>query len=144
LSKGKSWEGVCLARKKNGEQFVQCLKIVPFLGSNGIVTHHVVIKRDISALQQNAEIQQMHQELHKACTTSTVEKGLRDHFEKFQSVLVQTHAQSASYPADTPIQQVIKMLNAIQENSPHNVVQVLDEIIVSLFCIFHFTSSFLI
>ena len=33
----QSWEGVCIARKKGGEQFVQSLKIVPIIGHAGYV-----------------------------------------------------------------------------------------------------------
>ncbi len=31
----QSWEGMSVARKKNGEYFVQNMKIIPIIGSNG-------------------------------------------------------------------------------------------------------------
>merc|ERR1719494_837248 len=130
LSKGKSWEGICLARKKSGEQFIQSLKIVPIIGLSGHVTHHVVVKRDISAVQKNTQIQQLHQELQKVHSLGTVEKGLRDQYDILHNVLGQTcTATSISVSAEAPITKVINMLNAVQENSPVNVVQVLEKVI---------------
>eukprot|EP00795_Rhopilema_esculentum_P005879 gene5879-11206_t len=66
LSKGKSWEGMSVARRKNGDYFVQNLKIIPIIGSNGKVTHHVSIKRDMSAVHRDVQSLQMQQELSRA------------------------------------------------------------------------------
>ncbi|XP_066916925.1 high affinity cAMP-specific and IBMX-insensitive 3',5'-cyclic phosphodiesterase 8B-like isoform X1 [Clytia hemisphaerica] len=125
LSRGKSWEGVCIARKKSGEQFVQSLKIVPIIGHAGRVTHYVVVKRDLTAVERDSQIQQMHQELQKIRVDA---KGT----DKNQIANNNTGLTVANYVpirAEAPITKVINMLNAVQDNSPNGVVQVLDRVI---------------
>lgn len=126
LSKGKSWEGVCIARKKTGEQFVQSLKIVPIIGHAGRVTHYVVVKRDLTAVERDSQVQQMHQELHKVRMERGLEKGNQEANNTAGPNAVTNYV---SMRAEAPITKVINMLNAVQDNSPHNVVQVLDKVI---------------
>jgi len=131
LSKGKSWEGVCIAKKKSGEQFVQSLKIVPMIGHAGRVTHYVVVKRDLTAVDKDAQIRQMHDELKKVNHVDHgVDKGSATQLNTINSVIGQvTVTNSVSFKAEAPITKVINMLNAVQENSPINVVQVLEKVI---------------
>eukprot|EP00794_Sanderia_malayensis_P009997 gene9997-11019_t len=131
LSKGKTWEGMSMARKKNGDYFVQNLKIIPIIGSNGKVTHHVSIKRDLSAIHRDTQSLQMQQELLRM-QQCTVERGLRDQYEMLHNggsaPYNRRHSMTTS-KIEAPITKVINMLNAVQENSPVNVVQVLEKVI---------------
>ncbi|XP_057300369.1 high affinity cAMP-specific and IBMX-insensitive 3',5'-cyclic phosphodiesterase 8B-like isoform X2 [Hydractinia symbiolongicarpus] len=128
LSKGKTWEGVCIARKKSGEQFVQSLKIVPIIGHAGRVTHYVVVKRDLSAMEKDTQIQQMHQELRKVRIERGPDKAVPATFSITHNTAHVT-VNSLSIKAEAPITKVINMLNAVQEDSPLNVVQVLEKVI---------------
>ncbi|XP_065059592.1 high affinity cAMP-specific and IBMX-insensitive 3',5'-cyclic phosphodiesterase 8B-like [Rhopilema esculentum] len=133
LSKGKSWEGMSVARRKNGDYFVQNLKIIPIIGSNGKVTHHVSIKRDMSAVHRDVQSLQMQQELSRMQQSmSAVDRGVRDQYEILQNGGNMTYNRRQSMTTtriEAPITKVINMLNAVQENSPVNVVQVLEKVI---------------
>lgn len=131
LSKGKTWEGVCIACKKSGEQFVQNLKIVPFIGHAGRVTHYIIIKRDLTALDNDTNIQELHQELRKTQTERRLDIRMSqmstDRRSSSQSGLAVP--SSLSLNPEAPITKVINMLNAVQESSPLNVVTVLEKVI---------------
>jgi len=137
LSKGSSWEGVCIARKKSGEQFVQNLKVVPVIGHAGRVTHYIVVKRDLTAIEQDLNIQQMHQELKKLLSERRTEEKMMPQTPS-QAIppqppspgqLTVPSPSSLTLNPEAPITKVINMLNAVQENSPPNVVQVLERVI---------------
>jgi len=133
LSKGKSWEGMSIARRKNGEYFVQNTKIIPVIGSSGKVTHHVSIKRDMSAVHKDTQSLQMQQELMRMHQSlSNVDRGVREQYEILHNggtMTFSTRQSMTTSKIEAPITKVINMLNAVQENSPVNVVQVLEKVI---------------
>ncbi len=49
ISSGKRWHGEFLNRKKNGEQYWESASISPILNEEGVITHYVAVKEDITA-----------------------------------------------------------------------------------------------
>lgn len=130
LNKGKTWEGICIAHKKGGEKFVQNLKIAPVIGHAGHVSHYIIVKRDLTALEQDRTIQQMHQELRKVQADGRLEDRIAQmSIERRNSSQGALTVPSSLALPEPPITKVINMLNAVQENSPTNVVQILDKVI---------------
>ncbi|XP_047140732.1 high affinity cAMP-specific and IBMX-insensitive 3',5'-cyclic phosphodiesterase 8A isoform X2 [Hydra vulgaris] len=118
LSNGKSWEGVCIARKKCGEQFVQNLKIVPMVGHTGSITHYVVVKRDLTAVQHDSQVQQLHQELSKVNFDKVHEKRNNS----LQTPLQTSIMNSVSTKAEAPITKEI--LRTTELYTPTTIEQV--------------------
>jgi len=58
ISKGDYWHGVFHNKKKNGELYWESATISPIVNSDGIITHYLAIKEDITA-RKNAENQLM-------------------------------------------------------------------------------------
>ena len=52
VSSGQVWEGQILNRKKNGDSFVEHATISPIRNREGIITHYLAIKEDITERRQ--------------------------------------------------------------------------------------------
>ena len=48
ISKGLEWRGEFVNRKKNGELYYESALISPIIDSNGVVTHYLAVKEDIT------------------------------------------------------------------------------------------------
>ena len=48
LARGETWKGRIVNRKKNGERFTESATISPVRDPNGIITHYVAVKRDMT------------------------------------------------------------------------------------------------
>ncbi len=48
LSRGETWRGELLNRKKDGEVYCEAAVIAPIAGADGVATHYVAIKEDIT------------------------------------------------------------------------------------------------
>jgi len=67
LSRGKTWQGEFLNRKKSGETFWEKAHIAPVLDESGHTRHYLALKEDIS-LQKKQEAQLLHQAHFDALT----------------------------------------------------------------------------
>lgn len=67
LSAGETWRGEFYNRKKNGELFWEIGSIAPVKQKNGIITHYVAMKEDITALKM-AEKRILHMANHDVLT----------------------------------------------------------------------------
>ncbi len=55
ISNGKTWQGKFHNKKKNGELYLEKVKISPITNKNGEITHYVGIKDDITKQEENEE-----------------------------------------------------------------------------------------
>ncbi len=55
ISSGKTWRGKFHNKKKNGDLYLEKVKISPIKNSNGEITHYVGIKEDITKQEENEE-----------------------------------------------------------------------------------------
>ncbi|XP_032227303.1 high affinity cAMP-specific and IBMX-insensitive 3',5'-cyclic phosphodiesterase 8A isoform X2 [Nematostella vectensis] len=114
LKKGKTWEGSCMGKRKNGEQFLQNAHIIPIIGKGGKVSHHVTVKR----------------ELKEANSLNQVNMNMNVNMHMESPGTGNLHRRpSMTARIEAPITKVINMLNAAQENSPLSVVQALDRVV---------------
>ncbi|MFQ5589300.1 MAG: diguanylate cyclase domain-containing protein, partial [Nitrospiria bacterium] len=60
ITRGKSWEGELLNRKKNGEAFWESVHIAPVLDESGVIQHYLAVKEDIT-LRKKQEERLLHQ-----------------------------------------------------------------------------------
>ncbi|TMM44088.1 diguanylate cyclase [Colwellia ponticola] len=67
LAEGNTWRGEFHNRKKNGELFWEIASIAPVKQRNGIISHYVAVKEDITALK-NAEERILHMANHDVLT----------------------------------------------------------------------------
>jgi diguanylate cyclase (GGDEF)-like protein/PAS domain S-box-containing protein len=73
---GKEWRGEFINRKKNGDLYYESASISPIIDANGLVTHYVAVKEDITERKQ-------------------VEERTRQANEKLQAQLVKIQALQA-------------------------------------------------
>lgn len=128
LKKGKPWEGKVMGKKRNGENILQNVHIIPVIGKGGKVAHHVTVKRELTQanpLNLNMEVN-MHME------TPTTASGVTEQVQintLTNGGLIRRHSTTTTTKIEAPITKVINMLSAAQENSPMSVVQALDRVL---------------
>jgi diguanylate cyclase (GGDEF)-like protein/PAS domain S-box-containing protein len=64
IPKGKEWHGEFCNRKKNGELYWESASISPITDGNGIITHYVAVKEDITERKQMEETLRESQSLY--------------------------------------------------------------------------------
>lgn len=64
LRQGKSFHGEMLNFRKNGEKYWNLLRITPMRDGNGLISHFIGLKTDVTLMKQkNAEIEEQREEL---------------------------------------------------------------------------------
>ncbi len=66
LTNGREWQGEFVNRKKNGELYYESAIISPILDANGVTTHYLAVKEDITARKRaEVELQLANQKLQE-------------------------------------------------------------------------------
>ncbi|XP_013396005.1 high affinity cAMP-specific and IBMX-insensitive 3',5'-cyclic phosphodiesterase 8B isoform X1 [Lingula anatina] len=151
LKKGKSWEGTCYAKKKTGESLCHHCHILPVEGGGGKIRHYVAIR---NPAPENCQLDRYHRDCEHSdhhsskphdyrsqrkgsCDMRSISSSdvchLADLFwppgGHIHSRRRDSAARIHSMTIEAPINKVINIINAAQENSPLTVVQALDKVL---------------
>ncbi|XP_052373615.1 high affinity cAMP-specific and IBMX-insensitive 3',5'-cyclic phosphodiesterase 8A, partial [Oncorhynchus keta] len=105
IQKGKEWQGIYYAKKKNGDSVQQNVKITPVIGQGGKIRHYVSIHRPL------------HDHNKKSSQGSSSQRR--------HSSMARIHSMTI----EAPITKVINIINAAQESSPMPVAEALDRVL---------------
>ncbi|XP_041609764.1 high affinity cAMP-specific and IBMX-insensitive 3',5'-cyclic phosphodiesterase 8A isoform X3 [Vulpes lagopus] len=111
---GKEWQGIYHAKKKNGDNVQQNVKIIPVIGQGGKIRHYVSIIRVCNGSNKAEKITECVQS-----DTHTVGSQRR------HSSMARIHSMTI----EAPITKVINIINAAQESSPMPVTEALDRVL---------------
>ncbi|XP_056268776.1 high affinity cAMP-specific and IBMX-insensitive 3',5'-cyclic phosphodiesterase 8A isoform X2 [Pseudoliparis swirei] len=140
IRKGKEWQGIYYAKKKNGDSIQQNVKITPVIGQGGKIRHYVSInwplndnnKSDKSTECVQAESQtdiqsSKHKDRRKGSldVRSTTSRGSDGSSQRRHSSMARIHSMTI----EAPITKVINIINAAQESSPLPVAEALDRVL---------------
>ncbi|XP_037651284.1 high affinity cAMP-specific and IBMX-insensitive 3',5'-cyclic phosphodiesterase 8A isoform X2 [Sebastes umbrosus] len=140
IRKGKEWQGIYYAKKKNGDSIQQNVKITPVIGQGGKIRHYVSInwplndnnKSDKSTERVQAESQtdiqsSKHKDRRKGSldVRSTTSRGSDGSSQRRHSSMARIHSMTI----EAPITKVINIINAAQESSPMPVAEALDRVL---------------
>uniref|UniRef100_A0A8C5HQ70 Phosphodiesterase n=1 Tax=Gouania willdenowi TaxID=441366 RepID=A0A8C5HQ70_GOUWI len=140
IRKGKEWQGIYYAKKKNGDSIQQNVKITPVIGQGGKIRHYVSINRplndnnksDKSSERVQAESQtdmqsSKHKDRRKGSldVRSTTSRGSDGSSQRRHSSMARIHSMTI----EAPITKVINIINAAQESSPMPVAEALDRVL---------------
>uniref|UniRef100_A0AAY4DK55 Phosphodiesterase n=1 Tax=Denticeps clupeoides TaxID=299321 RepID=A0AAY4DK55_9TELE len=137
IQKGKEWQGVYYAKKKNGDSVQQNVKITPVIGQGGKIRHYVSINRplndnnkvsSISSFLFFSDIQSCkHKDRRKGSldVRSTTSRGSDGSSQRRHSSMARIHSMTI----EAPITKVINIINAAQESSPMPVAEALDRVL---------------
>ncbi|XP_014444964.1 high affinity cAMP-specific and IBMX-insensitive 3',5'-cyclic phosphodiesterase 8A [Tupaia chinensis] len=140
---GKEWQGIYSAKKKNGDNIQQNVKIIPVVGQGGKIRHYVSIIR----MCNGSKAEKIHEGVPSDTSTavSTDNQSGKHRDRRKGSLDVRTassrstevscqrrHSSMArihSMTIEAPITKVINIINAAQESSPMPVTQALDRVL---------------
>uniref|UniRef100_A0A8C6PUI3 Phosphodiesterase n=1 Tax=Nothobranchius furzeri TaxID=105023 RepID=A0A8C6PUI3_NOTFU len=114
IRKGKEWQGIYYAKKKNGDNIQQNVKITPVIGQGGCFS-----SPDIQSSK--------HKDRRKGSldVRSTTSRGSDGSSQRRHSSMARIHSMTI----EAPITKVINIINAAQESSPMPVAEALDRVL---------------
>ncbi|XP_006871017.1 PREDICTED: high affinity cAMP-specific and IBMX-insensitive 3',5'-cyclic phosphodiesterase 8A-like [Chrysochloris asiatica] len=138
---GKEWQGIYCAKKKNGDNVQQNVKIIPVVGQGGKIRHYVSIIRVCNGNSKAEKIAECVQSdsLTDMQTGNLLKDKRKDSLDvrslasrsgevasqRRHSSLARIHSMTI----DAPITKVINIINAAQESSPMPVTEALDRVL---------------
>uniref|UniRef100_A0A4W6CFK8 Phosphodiesterase n=1 Tax=Lates calcarifer TaxID=8187 RepID=A0A4W6CFK8_LATCA len=134
IRKGKEWQGIYYAKKKNGDSIQQNVKITPVIGQGGKIRHYVSINRPLNDNNKvrcvffSPDIQSSkHKDRRKGSldVRSTTSRGSDGSSQRRHSSMARIHSMTI----EAPITKVINIINAAQESSPMPVAEALDRVL---------------
>ncbi|CAM4584946.1 unnamed protein product [Leuciscus chuanchicus] len=141
IHRGKEWQGVYYAKKKNGDSVQQNVKMTPVVGQGGKVRHCVSVNRPLNdhnktekpcervQAESQTDIQQFskHKDRRKGSldVRSTTSRGSDGSSQRRHSSMARIHSMTI----EAPITKVINIINAAQESSPMPVAEALDRVL---------------
>ncbi|KAJ8393093.1 hypothetical protein AAFF_G00067760 [Aldrovandia affinis] len=140
IMKGKEWQGLYYAKKKNGDSVQQNVKITPVIGQGGKVRHYVSLNRPVNDNNKTDRLSEhtpaepqadVHSSKHKERrkgsldVRSTTSRGSDGGSQRRNSSMARIHSMTI----EAPITKVINIINAAQESSPMPVAEALDRVL---------------
>ncbi|XP_069322665.1 high affinity cAMP-specific and IBMX-insensitive 3',5'-cyclic phosphodiesterase 8A isoform X3 [Eulemur rufifrons] len=136
----QEWQGVYYAKKKNGDNVQQNVKIIPVLGQGGKIRHYVSIIRVCSGNNKAEKISECVQSDTNTDIQTGKHKDRRKGSLDVRAVASRSgeassqrrHSSMArihSMTIEAPITKVINIINAAQESSPMPVTEALDRVL---------------
>uniref|UniRef100_A0A3Q3XKN3 Phosphodiesterase n=1 Tax=Mola mola TaxID=94237 RepID=A0A3Q3XKN3_MOLML len=135
IRKGKEWQGIYYAKKKNGDSIQQNVKITPVMGQGGLpilLATVGALMLNLNCVMQNVlsspDIQSSkHKDRRKGSldVRSTTSRGSDGSSQRRHSSMARIHSMTI----EAPITKVINIINAAQESSPMPVAEALDRVL---------------
>ncbi|KAJ8249312.1 hypothetical protein GJAV_G00233440 [Gymnothorax javanicus] len=140
IMKGKEWQGLYYAKKKNGDSVQQNAKITPVIGQGGKIRHYVSTYRPLNDNNKTDKFNEgvpgeshtdvqlsRHRDRRKGSVDvrSTTSRGSDGGSQRRNSSMARIHSMTI----EAPITKVINIINAAQESSPMPVSEALDRVL---------------
>uniref|UniRef100_A0A8C5FHV5 Phosphodiesterase n=1 Tax=Gadus morhua TaxID=8049 RepID=A0A8C5FHV5_GADMO len=122
IRKGKEWQGIYYAKKRNGDSIQQNVKITPVIGQGGKIRHYVSINRP---LNDNNKVGLVFNTQTGSDGGGGADHRLRRSSQRRHSSMARIHSMTI----EAPITKVINIINAAQESSPMPVAEALDRVL---------------
>lgn len=115
LKEGKSWRGLFVNKKKNGDLYWEDAWISPIFSSEGAVTHYVAVKEDIThRIMADRETKQSHRDLE--LYSSFLQHDIRNDLQ-----VIMNHAEAALMllEEENAIKEYVQTVEAASERMVH-------------------------
>ncbi|XP_033046806.1 high affinity cAMP-specific and IBMX-insensitive 3',5'-cyclic phosphodiesterase 8A isoform X2 [Trachypithecus francoisi] len=136
----QEWQGIYYARKKNGDNIQQNVKIIPVIGQGGKIRHYVSIIRVCNGNNKAEKIPECvqsdthtdnqtgkHKDRRKGSldVKAVASRATEVSSQRRHSSMARIHSMTI----EAPITKVINIINAAQESSPMPVTEALDRVL---------------
>jgi two-component system sensor histidine kinase/response regulator len=112
LTKGESWKGELINRRRDGSEFTECAHITPIRQANGGVSHYLAIKEDVTEKKaMESELANHHRDLEKQIKKRTVQ------LEEANASKSQFLA-NMSHEIRTPMNAIMGLAHLLQRDNP--------------------------
>ncbi|XP_004623383.2 high affinity cAMP-specific and IBMX-insensitive 3',5'-cyclic phosphodiesterase 8A isoform X2 [Octodon degus] len=137
---GKEWQGIYHAKKKNGDNIQQNVKIIPVIGQGGKIRHYVSIIRVCNGNSKAEKIPEYVQSDTHTDNQMSRHKDKRKGSLDVRSISSKANEVSSqrrhssmarihSMTIEAPITKVMNIINTAQESSPMPVTEALDRVL---------------
>lgn len=108
LSQGLTWHGELYNKRKDGSEYIEFATISPLRDSNGLTTHYVAVKEDITVKKRNAlELDNYRHRLEKLVEERTEELNLAVSQAKLANRAKSHFLANMSHEIRTPINAIL-------------------------------------
>uniref|UniRef100_A0A2I3HD45 Phosphodiesterase n=1 Tax=Nomascus leucogenys TaxID=61853 RepID=A0A2I3HD45_NOMLE len=136
----QEWQGIYYAKKKNGDNVQQNVKIIPVIGQGGKIRHYVSIIRVCNGNNKAEKISECvqsdthtdnqtgkHKDRRKGSldVKAVASRATEVSSQRRHSSMARIHSMTI----EAPITKVISIINAAQESSPMPVTEALDRVL---------------
>ncbi|PNJ19792.1 high affinity cAMP-specific and IBMX-insensitive 3',5'-cyclic phosphodiesterase 8A isoform X3 [Pongo abelii] len=136
----QEWQGIYYAKKKNGDNIQQNVKIIPVIGQGGKIRHYVSIIRVCNGNNKAEKISECvqsdshtdnqtgkHKDRRKGSldVKAVASRATEVSSQRRHSSMARIHSMTI----EAPITKVINIINAAQESSPMPVTEALDRVL---------------
>lgn len=115
LTEGRPWRGLFVNKKKNGDLYWEDAWISPIFSSEGVITHYVAVKEDITQrIMADRKAAQSHRDLE--LYASFLQHDIRNDLQ-----VIMNHAEAALMlmDADNTVKEYIQTVEAASERMVH-------------------------
>jgi PAS domain S-box-containing protein len=115
LYEGRSWKGELYNRRKDGSEYIEFASITPIRGNDGVITHYLAMKEDISEKKRlGKELDYYHLHLEELVEQRTAELATALKEANVANVAKSTFLANMSHEIRTPMNGILGMAQILR------------------------------
>ncbi len=119
LERGEAWKGEFHNRRKDGSLFVEFATVAPIRQTDGLITHYVAVKEDITEKQRlNEELESYREHLEEVVEQRTAQLADARIQAEAANVAKSSFLANMSHEIRTPLNAIVGLTHLLRNSSP--------------------------